>query len=199
MSSSVVYILDLKGKVLISRNYRGDLDMGIIDKFMPLVMEREEEGNVSPIIQHGGVTFCFIKYNNLYLVSVTKKNANVAMVFQFLHKVVQVWCFSCLIFANRVAVMKNDWKRCDWKKTVKYLPCKFMVSSKRIAVFRINMYITVACIFPNFKVTLGAVTVHNILWFNRLCHRGRPQSVIVVIFDTFILLVCAFDQFFVLF
>jgi len=57
---------------------------------MPLVMDREEEGNISPIIQHGGVTFSFIKYNNLYLVSVTKKNANVAMVFQFLHKVVQV-------------------------------------------------------------------------------------------------------------
>jgi len=95
MSSSVVYILDLKGKVLISRNYRGDIDMGIIDKFMPLVMDREEEGNMTPIIQHGDVTFSFIKYNNLYLVSVTKKNANVAMVFQFLHKVVQVTCCVC--------------------------------------------------------------------------------------------------------
>jgi AP-1 complex subunit mu len=91
MSSSIVYILDLKGKVLISRNYRGDLDTAIIDKFMPLVMDREEEGNMTPIIQHGNVTFTFIKCNNLYLVSVTKKNANVAMVFQFLHKVVQVF------------------------------------------------------------------------------------------------------------
>jgi hypothetical protein len=90
MSSSVIYVLDLKGKVLISRNYRGDLDTSVIDKFMPLVMEREEEGNMTPIIQHGNVTFAFIKCNNLYLVSVTKKNANVAMVFQFLHKVVQV-------------------------------------------------------------------------------------------------------------
>jgi AP-1 complex subunit mu len=91
MSSSIIYILDLKGKVLISRNYRGDLDTNIIDKFMPLVMDREEEGNMTPIIQHGNVTFNFIKCNNLYLVSVTKKNANVAMVFQFLHKVVQVF------------------------------------------------------------------------------------------------------------
>jgi AP-1 complex subunit mu len=90
MSSSVIYVLDLKGKVLISRNYRGDLDTSVIDKFMPLVMEREEEGNMTPIIQHGNVTFAFIKCNNLYLVSVTKKNANVTMVFQFLHKVVQV-------------------------------------------------------------------------------------------------------------
>lgn len=85
-------------QVLISRNYRGDLDMGIIDKFMPLVMDREEEGNITPIIQHGGVTFSFIKYNNLYLVSVTKKNANVAMVFQFLHKVVQVLYLFVVLF-----------------------------------------------------------------------------------------------------
>ena len=93
MSSSVIYILDLKGKVLISRTYRGDIDTGVIEKFMPLVMDREEDGNMTPIIQHGNVTFSFIKCNNLYLVSVTKKNANVAMVFQFLHKVVQVYWY----------------------------------------------------------------------------------------------------------
>lgn len=91
MSSSIVYILDLKGKVLISRNYRGDADSSVIDKFMPLAMEREEEGNMTPIIQHGDVTFAFIKYNNLYIVSVTRKNANIALVFQFLHKLVQVF------------------------------------------------------------------------------------------------------------
>ena len=76
--------------MLISRNYRGDIDMAVIDKFMPLVMEKEEDSNLTPIISHGNVTFVYIKYNNLYLVSTTKKNANVAMVFSFLHKLVQV-------------------------------------------------------------------------------------------------------------
>lgn len=51
---------------LISRNYRGDIDFGIIDKFLPLVLEREEEEATSPIIVHGDVTFVYIKYNNLY-------------------------------------------------------------------------------------------------------------------------------------
>ena len=76
--------------MLICRNYRGDIDMSAIDKFMPLLMEKEEEGNVSPILQHGNVAYVYIKYNNLYLVSTTKKNASVTMVFSFLHKIVQV-------------------------------------------------------------------------------------------------------------
>ena len=64
--------------------------MSVVDKFMPLVMDQEEDGMQSPIIQHGDVAFIYIKYNNLYLVATSKKNSNVAMVFSFLHKIVQV-------------------------------------------------------------------------------------------------------------
>ena len=39
MSASAVFILDLKGKVLIARNYRGDIPMSEIDHFMPLITE----------------------------------------------------------------------------------------------------------------------------------------------------------------
>jgi len=91
MSKSAVYVLDLKGKNLISRNYRGDIEFGIIDKFLPLVLEREEEEATSPIIVHGDVTFVYIKYMNLYIVATTKTNANVALIFVFLHRVVQVF------------------------------------------------------------------------------------------------------------
>lgn len=89
----LIHNVDLQ--VLISRNYRGDIDMSVIDKFMPLVMEREEDSNVTPIISHGSTTFIYIKYNNLYLVSTTRKNANVALVFSFLHKLVQVGRLCC--------------------------------------------------------------------------------------------------------
>ncbi|XP_072023671.1 AP-1 complex subunit mu-1-like isoform X1 [Amphiura filiformis] len=91
MSLSAIFFLDLKGKVLISRNYRGDVDMSKIDKFMPLVMDREEEGNLSPILSHGGTTFMYIKFNNLYLVTTSKKNANVSLVFTILHKICHVF------------------------------------------------------------------------------------------------------------
>jgi hypothetical protein len=61
--------------------------MGVIEKFMPLLMEKEEEGLLTPILQTSECTFAYIKYNNLYIVSTTKKNA---LVFVFLHKIVQV-------------------------------------------------------------------------------------------------------------
>ncbi len=40
-----IFILDLKGKVLVARNYRGELDSNVIDKFMPLLMEKGEKKN----------------------------------------------------------------------------------------------------------------------------------------------------------
>jgi len=64
--------------------------MGIIDKFLPLLMEKEEEGNVTPLIQTNDCTFMFIQHQNLYIVSVTRSNANAALVFSFLHKLVLV-------------------------------------------------------------------------------------------------------------
>nr|XP_034958865.1 LOW QUALITY PROTEIN: AP-1 complex subunit mu-1-like [Zootoca vivipara] len=88
---SAVYVLDLKGKVLICRNYRGDVDMSEVEHFMPILMEKEEEGTLSPILAHGGVRFMWIKHNNLYLVATSKKNACVSLVFSFLYKVVQVF------------------------------------------------------------------------------------------------------------
>lgn len=56
MSSSAIFVLDVKGKVLISRNYRGDMDLSCIDKFMPLLMEREEEGEFYRINEKSGAT-----------------------------------------------------------------------------------------------------------------------------------------------
>uniref|UniRef100_A0A673CQ28 Adaptor related protein complex 1 subunit mu 1 n=1 Tax=Sphaeramia orbicularis TaxID=375764 RepID=A0A673CQ28_9TELE len=78
-------------QVLICRNYRGDVDMSEIEHFMPILMDKEEEGNLSPILAHGGVRFMWIKHNNLYLVATSKKNACVSLVFSFLYKIIQVF------------------------------------------------------------------------------------------------------------
>lgn len=55
-------------QVLICRNYRGDVDMSEVEHFMPILMEKEEEGMLSPILAHGGVRFMWIKHNNLYCI-----------------------------------------------------------------------------------------------------------------------------------
>ncbi|KAF8368852.1 apm-1 [Pristionchus pacificus] len=92
MATSAVFILDLKGNVIISRNYRGDIEMAVIEKFMPLVVEKEDEGVHTPIITHDGVSYVYIKHMNVYLVSISKKNTNVALVLSYLYKAVEVFC-----------------------------------------------------------------------------------------------------------
>ncbi|XP_060710886.1 AP-1 complex subunit mu-1-like [Hemiscyllium ocellatum] len=91
MSASAVFILDLKGKLLICRNYKGDVDMSEIEHFIPMLTQKEDEGAVSPLLTRGKVHFLWIKHSNLYLVATTTRNANASLVYAFLYKVVQVF------------------------------------------------------------------------------------------------------------
>jgi len=90
MVLSAIYILDMKGKVLINRNYRGDVDNSMIDKFIGLVSEKDEDGSLTPLICTPECTYAFIKHSNLYVVATTKKNSNIAMIFVLLHKICAV-------------------------------------------------------------------------------------------------------------
>jgi hypothetical protein len=66
MATSAVYILDLKGKHLISRDYRGDIPNNVIDKFVKHVVKADEESSIKPVFEDGGYSFAHVKYSNLY-------------------------------------------------------------------------------------------------------------------------------------
>ena len=85
-----MFITDRKGKIIISRNYRGDLPMTMADKFSTYVQETPSEEQL-PIYQADGITFYYIKYNDLYLAGIGKHNCNVALVFQFLYRMTDVF------------------------------------------------------------------------------------------------------------
>lgn len=115
MVASAVFILDIKGKVwnnnkvLISRNYRGDIPMSSIEKFMPLILQvEEEELTPSPILSsQDGIHFLYIRHNNLYLVAMTKKNSNAAMILLFLHKLCNV-CWFNKVFSNYFKELEEE-------------------------------------------------------------------------------------------
>ncbi|KAG5360251.1 AP-1 complex subunit mu [Yarrowia sp. C11] len=89
--ASAIFFLDLKGKPLLSRNYRGDIPMSAVDKFPMLLLQAEEESPVvPPCFTHEGVNYLYITHNNLYLLALTKRNTNAAEILLFLHRVVQV-------------------------------------------------------------------------------------------------------------
>jgi len=90
MACSAIYFLDMKGKVLMYRNYRGDIENTVIDKFIGLVSDLEDDNNASPLIKTDECTFAYIKHSNVYIVATTRKNSNIAMLFTLLHRICQV-------------------------------------------------------------------------------------------------------------
>jgi AP-1 complex subunit mu len=65
---SAIFMLDLKGKILIARNYRGDVPMACAERFIAKIME-EEEVNLRPVVEEDGITYIYIKSNNVYRMS----------------------------------------------------------------------------------------------------------------------------------
>jgi len=90
MACSAIYFLDMKGKVLMNRNYRGDIENNVIDKFIGLVSDMEDDDNASPLIKTEECTFAYIKHSNVYIVATTRKNSNIVMLFTLLHRICQV-------------------------------------------------------------------------------------------------------------
>jgi len=103
MVASAIFITDLTGKPLISRNYRGDIPLtSAIEKFTSYLLEVEDELK-KPVFYVdsngdflgsddvgctgvGGETFVYVKHNNLYLCSVTCKNSNTVLMLTYLYQ-----------------------------------------------------------------------------------------------------------------
>jgi AP-2 complex subunit mu-1 len=83
---SGIFIFNQKGEVLISRLYRHDLKRSIADVFRIHVLSSTDIR--SPITTLGSTTFFHVKRENIYIVAVTKVNANAALVFEFLGRFV---------------------------------------------------------------------------------------------------------------
>lgn len=87
---SAIYILDKKGRVLISRHFRPDLPSNIYDTFNKKILEFDEY-NLKPLIKDKeNHLFYFHKHNDLNIVAISKKNNNAVMVFTFIHTLVNV-------------------------------------------------------------------------------------------------------------
>ena len=106
--ASLIAILDLKGKPLIQRSYRDDVPPSYIERFLPLVLDIEEEGQqLTPCFSSQGINYMHIRHSNLYcmvvfsfffvigfdpatVLALSKRNSNVAEIIVFLHRLIQV-------------------------------------------------------------------------------------------------------------
>ncbi|KAF8584091.1 clathrin adaptor mu subunit [Ramaria rubella] len=85
---SAFFIFNQKGEVLISRLYRTDLKRSIADVFRIQVVSNSDVR--SPIITLGSTSFFHVRVNNLYVLAVTKNNANAALVFEFCYRFISI-------------------------------------------------------------------------------------------------------------
>ena len=86
---SAIYFLDKKGRPIIFRNYRGEVTQDISSNFQKKVLELEES-NMKPLFSINDVHYCWIRYKNIYIVAVSKRNPDICMVFSFLHRLIDL-------------------------------------------------------------------------------------------------------------
>lgn len=88
---SILFILDQKGRVIVFRDYRGDIPSTNIAKNFVLNVIEEEEINIKPVFIVDGAIYVHIKYADLYFLAVGQSNINVSMVVMMLNKLVTVF------------------------------------------------------------------------------------------------------------
>ena len=86
---SAIYFLDKKGRPIIFRNYRGEVTQDISSNFQKKVLELEES-NMKPLFSINDVHYCWIRYKNIYIVAVSKRNPDICMVFFFLKRLIDL-------------------------------------------------------------------------------------------------------------
>ncbi len=91
MAISAIFFLDVKGRVIVYRDFRGDVSPKSAERFITRLNELEENSKQSPIIQDEGVTYIYLQVSNLYILAVTRTNVNAAAVVVFLHSLVDVF------------------------------------------------------------------------------------------------------------
>ncbi|KAL6944761.1 hypothetical protein ACO0RG_001511 [Hanseniaspora osmophila] len=101
--ASCIHFCDLKGKPILSRKFKNDplIPDDALEKF-PLILvekileENDENDQVTPIIEYNGVQYCFIKHNDLLILTLSSTlSMNIMSIFQFLYSVVDVLTTYC--------------------------------------------------------------------------------------------------------
>ncbi|GBF91132.1 AP-2 complex subunit mu [Raphidocelis subcapitata] len=82
---AAIYFLSLRGDVLIERRYRDDVERDMAENFRTQILNNKDAASTqTPVRTLGSVTFMYLRHNDVYLLMVTRNNANVMMSFKFM-------------------------------------------------------------------------------------------------------------------
>ena len=87
---SALYFMNLRGEVLMERQYRDDVTRQMAAAFKTEIVNGKDRGNV-PVVNLGSCTFMYKREQNVYIVAVTRANANAMLAFTFLGELVDLF------------------------------------------------------------------------------------------------------------
>ncbi|PNY07990.1 ap-1 complex subunit mu-1-like protein [Trifolium pratense] len=91
-AASALFLLDIKGRILVWRDYRGDVSAIEAERFFTKLIDKQaDEQSQDPVVYDNGVTYMFIQHSNIYLVVAARQNCNAASLLFFLHRLVDVF------------------------------------------------------------------------------------------------------------
>ncbi|KAF5940084.1 hypothetical protein HYC85_021251 [Camellia sinensis] len=103
-AASALFLLDIKGRVLVWRDFRGDVSAVQAERFFTKLIDKDvrfrfvsiyalfgDPGSQDPVAYDDGVTYLFVQHNNVYLMTASRQNCNAASLLLFLHRVVDVF------------------------------------------------------------------------------------------------------------
>eukprot|EP00970_Alexandrium_tamarense_P011638 scaffold2554_cov180-Alexandrium_tamarense.AAC.7 len=83
-------VLNQKGEIMISRQYRDDVSRVAADSFRLQVIAAKEASSQPPIKRIENCSFLYTRHLNMYFVALTKSNVNPALVFEYLFQKIRV-------------------------------------------------------------------------------------------------------------
>ncbi|KAK9828491.1 hypothetical protein WJX72_000299 [[Myrmecia] bisecta] len=91
---AALYLLNLKGDILIQRTYRDDVERNLAAAFRTHIINTKDNDNVStlaPVRVLGSCSFIYMRNSDVYILAVTKSNANAMLAFQFMTQMVNLF------------------------------------------------------------------------------------------------------------
>jgi AP-2 complex subunit mu-1 len=87
---SMILVLNQKGDIMISRQYRDDVSRAAADSFRLQVIAAKETGSQAPVKRIENCSFIYTRHLNMYFVALTRSNVNPALVFEYLFQKIRI-------------------------------------------------------------------------------------------------------------
>eukprot|EP00210_Caulerpa_lentillifera_P005621 g5374.t1 len=88
---AALYFFNLRGDVLIQRTYRDDSEKNLAEIFRTQILNSKEDTQGGPIRTLGSVSFLYLRHNDIYMLCVTRTNANAMMAFSFMTSLIALF------------------------------------------------------------------------------------------------------------